>query len=365
MLSPEIDTPAILIERGVMQANLRQMQEFAGRHGVKLRPHVKTHKVPELARMQVALGARGIAVAKLSEAEVMAEAGLGDIQIANQIVGPKKIERLFALAQRARVTCAVDSAGGAEAIASYFAERGQSLPVFIEVDCGLRRAGLSDPAAVLQLARLVTRLEGLRLAGLLTHAGHAYGAKGGDEVERIGAHEGRFLVDLAGALRAQGIEVAEVSVGSTPTARFSGRVEGVTEIRPGNYIFNDLNQVALGIVGLERCALSVLASVISVPAPGRAVIDAGSKSLALDQGAHGSEALKGFGHILDKEGQLTRLSEEHGVVEFIGENFQVGERIRIIPNHACPVMNLLDRAYLVDGPQVAKVLEITARGKSQ
>lgn len=364
MLFSDIDTPALLIDSGIMHSNLMEMQAFADKNHIKLRPHVKTHKIPGLAKSQIKYGAVGIAVAKLSEAEVMVDGGISDVQIASQIVGPKKIERLFDLAGRATVSCAVDSPEGVEAISAHFQARNKTARVLIEVDIGLNRCGLADPAGVVELGKLVTELKGVELSGIMTHAGHAYAASNREEVKKIGVHEGEFMVDIAGQLEKNGINVKEISVGSTPTARFSGSVAGVTELRPGNYIFNDMTQVALGTVDISRCALSVLATVISTPYPGRAVLDAGSKAFALDRGGHGSESLKGFGHILGKAGTLARLSEEHGIIEFEKGKYQVGERVRIIPNHACPVMNLFDIAYLLDGSRVDKLLKIEARGKS-
>ena len=357
-----IDTPALLIEREIIEDNIRRMQRLADKHQLTLRPHIKAHKMPYLALKQVAAGAGGIAVAKLSEAEIMIKNGLDDIQVASQVVGKTKIERLFRLSQKAKLSCAVDSITNAREISAFFEKHGQKMDVFIEVDTGLKRCGLASQKEIVKLARQLLKLGGVNFRGIMTHAGHAYAASGKKEVAEIGEHEGRFMVETAGILREADLPVSEISVGSTPTAPHAATVPGVTEIRPGNYIFNDMMQVALETVALEDCALTVLATVISRPAVDRAVIDAGSKALALDKGAHGNELLKGFGHIRKKKATLERLSEEHGIISFNRAKFQIGEKIRIVPNHACPVVNLFGSAYIVDGNRVVDIIPIEARG---
>jgi D-serine deaminase-like pyridoxal phosphate-dependent protein len=358
----DIDTPALLIERKILESNILRMQRLADDHRVILRPHVKAHKMPSLALRQMAAGAGGVAVAKLAEAEIMIKNGLDDIQIANQVVGPMKIERLYRLSREAKLSCAVDSVVNAREISAFFAKHNHKIDVLIEIDTGLKRCGLSSAREVVKLARQLLKLKGVNFRGIMTHAGHAYAAADKQEVARIGEHEGRFLAETATVLREAGIPVSEVSVGSTPTVPYSAAVPGVTEIRPGNYVFNDMTQVSLGTVPVKNCALTVLATVISRPARERAVIDAGSKALALDRGAHGRESLQGYGHILKKKAVLERLSEEHGIINTREENFVPGERIRIIPNHSCPVINLFDFACLVDGQKVLELIPIEARG---
>jgi len=358
----DIDTPALLVERGIVEKNILRMQRLADDNRLTLRPHIKAHKMPFLALKQIAAGAAGVAVAKLAEAEVMIKNGLDDIQIANQIVGSTKIERLFQLSREAKISCAVDSLVNAREISAFFEKHGQKIDVLIEIDTGLKRCGLGSQKEIVKLARQLLKLKGVNFRGIMTHAGHAYAAAGKREVAEIGEHEGRFMVETAGLIRAAGIPVSDISVGSTPTAPHAATVPGVTEIRPGNYIFNDMMQVVLGTVPLKNCALTVLATVISLPAKNRAVIDAGSKALALDKGAHGHEQLRGFGHILKKKATLERLSEEHGIINYDREKFLPGEKVRIIPNHACPVVNLFNFAYLVDGREVIELIPIEARG---
>ena len=283
----ELDTPALIIDTATVAANLRRMQAFAADHNLALRPHIKTHKMTWLAKDQLALGAVGIAVAKLGEAECMLEAGITDIHIANQVVGAAKITRLISLCQRGEITCAVDSVANARQLNAAFSANGLSLAVLIEVNSGLNRCGVATPGEALALAAAIDELSSLRLAGIMTHAGHAYGAASIDRVAEIGRQEGTIMVDMARQLRAASHAIDVVSVGSTPTAAHVVAIPGLTELRVGNYVFNDMMQVALGSAVIEQCALSVMASVISTPAPGRVVLDAGSKALGLDRGAHG------------------------------------------------------------------------------
>lgn len=361
----ELDTPALLIEKQVLELNLTQMQDLADRSGVKLRPHIKTHKSTRLAQKQIGLGACGIAVAKLSEAEVMMGGGITDIQVANQVVGERKIRHLRQLNDAANVSCAIDSFDNARDLSRALESTGRRLSVLVEIDSGLHRCGLSDRRRIQELYHRAGELPGLRLIGIMTHAGHAYGAAGQDMVRTIGEQEAAEMVQIAEMLRSSGEKVDVVSVGSTPTAQHAVRIPGVTELRVGNYIFNDLNQVALGTVPRLRCALSVLATVISVGEDGRLVIDAGSKALTTETGAHGNALVTGFGRLLDGSGTVIRLSEEHGVVDLPGRSVAVGGRVRIVPNHACAVVNLFNAAYVVDGGTVVETLDISARGCSQ
>lgn len=360
----KLDTPCLLLDQAVLASNIARMQALADRHGVHLRPHVKTHKMPMLAQTQIQAGAVGIAVAKLGEAEAMAAAGVSDIQVTSQIVGDQKFERLAQLRRRCRITCAVDSVELVRLASAYFASKGLTLELLIEIDTGLRRCGVPDADTAIAVAREIERLPAVRFRGIMTHAGHAYGAVGAEEVARIGRDEGEQMVDLAGRIRAAGLVVDIVSVGSTPTAQHAVAVPGVTELRVGNYVFNDLMQVSLGSASLDQCALTVLSTVVSTPTAERAVIDAGAKALALDRGAHGHIALAGYGLVRSKDVTISRLSEEHGVIDDSGGAFAVGEKVAIIPNHACAVVNLFDYAYLVDGGRLVQTVPISARGRS-
>ena len=356
----DIPTPAVLVDLDVLERNIERMAAAARAHGVRLRPHAKTHKVLEIARRQLAAGAVGLSLAKTSEAEVFVSAGFTDVFLAYPVVGADKARRLLALADRARIAVGVDSVAGAGTLATVFREAARRLEVLLKVDAGFHRVGV-PPHAVLDVAHRLADLPGLHLRGLFTHAGQAYLAETPEAVAEVGRHEGRTLAEAAQGLRAAGIPVEEVSVGSTPTARHALAVAGVTECRPGNYVFHDLSQVGLGTARIEDCALTVLASVVSVPTADRAVLDAGSKTLS-------SDPLRprpgGHGLILGGRSRIARLSEEHGeVVVEPGETFRVGRRVRVLPNHACVVANLHDRLLGIRGGRVAEVFPVAARGR--
>ena len=358
-----IDTPAVLIERSIMEKNIRTMRDLADRYHVNLRAHIKTHKIAELAKLQIKTGSVGIAVAKLGEAEVMADAGIKDIQIANIIVGVEKIKRLLKLHTKCQLSVAVDSFENAKELSRIFSKNGSCIDVLVKVNTGLNRCGFDSLDDIVQFFKKTSDLTGINVIGLMTHAGHAYAARTRDEIKAIGRSEGSTLVKYARHLKALGYNIKLLSVGSTPTARYCSKVKGVTELRVGNYIFNDMTQVSLGTVPVSRCALTVLATVISTPSKDRAIIDAGSKAFGLDKGAHGRETLKGYGKIVGGSGVLSRLSEEHGIIENLTRRFKIGQKLRIIPNHACTVMNLFDCAYMVDGPKIINRYDISARGK--
>jgi D-serine deaminase-like pyridoxal phosphate-dependent protein len=353
-------TPAVVVDLDVLERNIARMSQRARDAGVRLRPHAKTHKCPEIGRMQRAAGAWGLSLAKVGEAEVFVDAGFDDLFVAYPVVGADKGRRLLELSDRARLAVGVDSVQGAHTVAEPFHSAGRTLDVMLKVDVGYGRVGVLPERAV-ELAVCVAELPGLRLRGVFTHAGHGYLAEGRAGVDEVARLEGERLVEAAGRLREAGLPVDEVSVGSTPTAARAMRVAGVTECRPGNYVFHDASQVALGTCGVEDCALTILATVVSVPAPDRAVVDAGSKTLS-------SDPLRptpgGYGQLLGRASRIEKLSEEHGVVAVApGEAFRVGERVRILPNHACVVANLHDRLVGVSGERVETVLAVEARGR--
>ena len=365
-LFPEIDTPVLLIEKIIVENNIQDMQMLMNKHHVKLRPHIKTHKSPYLANIQLKAGAVGIACAKVSEAMVFAKAGIKDIQIANIIVGEKKFENLNKLTKITnKISCCVDSIDNAKLLADYFEKKKKIINVLIIVDCGYHRCGYEDYNKILELAEYIKRRKSINLLGITTHAGQAYSSSTNEERVNIAKHEGNLMVHFADKLRKAGIEIKEVIIGSNPTVRESCKVKGVTEIRTGNYIFNDMIQVSLGTVKMNSCALTVLSQVISIPSKNRVIIDAGSKTFSSDKGAHGNETLKGFGFIIGKNAIIEKLSEEHGIIKHQNEKFKIGERLRIIPNHACTTTNMFEKAYLVEKDKIIQEIEISARGKSQ
>jgi D-serine deaminase-like pyridoxal phosphate-dependent protein len=356
------DTPALLVDLARLERNIAEMATLAREAGVHLRPHFKTHKSVAIARRQIAAGAAGLTVAKLDEAAILVDAGFDDLLVAYEIVGPGKVARAMDLAQRARLTLAVDGIDGANALSRGATEAGIQLRVILEIDSGLRRCGVT-PADAAALAMAAAALPALEVVGVFTHAGHAYGAANRPAVEAIAVSEAAAAGEAAQRIRAVGIPVSVVSVGSTPTATRAASEPGITEIRPGTYAFYDAVQVALGSTAVDRPALSVAATVISRPAPDRAVIDAGSKTFGLDRGAQGVNVVSGFGMPMNFEGSLDRLSEEHGMLTIPGGSpLEVGAVVRLVPNHACVVANL-GREYLgIRDGRIEEIIAIDAAG---
>jgi D-serine deaminase-like pyridoxal phosphate-dependent protein len=343
----ELDTPCVLIDLDRVEANLERAQEHAEANGYKLRPHTKTHKLPQFAKKQVARGAVGITVQKLGEAEVMAEAGLADIFLPYNILGAGKLARLKALNERVTLAVTADSAETVAGYAETFAG-GKPLTVLVECDTGGGRVGVQSPEAALALGRQIALAPGLRFGGLMTYPPRASQARVADWLRQ--ARD--LLVDA-------GIDVPVITGGNTPDM-WDGGDDIVTERRPGTYIYFDRSQVANGAATLEDCALTVLATVVSRPTPTRAVIDAGSKSLSSDL-----LGMEGFGVIYDTDVQVTSLSEEHGVITLPEPSGQprVGDKLRILPNHACVVSNLFDRVHLIRGDALVETVPVAARGR--
>ena len=357
----ELDTPALLVDLDRLEANLDRMASLARSADLKLRPHTKTHKTPEIAKLQLERGADGITVAKIGEAEVMADAGIDDIFIAHQIVGNTKIERLIELARRVKVAVGVDSTEVATPLSMAFAQEGLRLPVLIEVDIGLHRCGV-PPEDALDLARHINTLPGLDLVGLFTYPGEVYAARNENEVAGIAAYECRVMGDLAHRIAPIAEVGGRISGGSTPTASHYHPECGLTEIRPGTYVFNDCTQIDRWSAKPTDCALSVLATVVSVPEPGRAVLDAGSKSLTSDL----APASPGYGVLKeDSAAVLLKLNEEHGFLDLSQATIRlhVGDKVQVIPNHSCVVCNLFDEIVGVRGDDAVETWPIAARGK--
>jgi D-serine deaminase-like pyridoxal phosphate-dependent protein len=362
---PELDTPAVLVDLDTLERNVSSMAARAERAGVKLRPHTKTHRSAWIARRQLEHGARGITVAKLGEAEVMLAAGFTDQLIAYPIVGDLKLRRLRAIAERAAVIVSLDSVAAAEQVATVGRELGRRLPLYVDVDSGLGRCGLPPGRPTADLVLEIARLDGVEVVGLMTHAGHAYRARSAEELRRVAHQEAAALAETAEALRRDGLPMRELSVGSTPTAHHLEEVApryGVTEARPGTYVFMDANQVGLGVASEEDCALTVLASVVSRPVPDRAVLDAGSKTLGADGGGAG-----GYGRVRGcPEGVITLLNEEHAVVRVPPScAWRVGDRVEVIPAHACIPPNLTDELIGTRGGAVVEAIRVDGRGRSR
>jgi D-serine deaminase-like pyridoxal phosphate-dependent protein len=355
-------TPYLLVDGPKMVRNIQKMAHVARENGVALRPHVKTHKIPGIAKVQLEAGASGITVAKLSEAEVMADGGIEDIFVAYPLVTEAKIRRAVRLAERVRLVVGVDSLEGARRLSA--AAEGHILEVRLEVDTGLRRTGVPLDEAV-GLAGEIEAMDNLDLTGIYTYRGAVLGGSKTLELEKAGLEEGQLMVSLAVMLRERGIGVDDVSVGSTPTAEHVAKVEGVTEIRPGTYVFYDRMQARLGACSLDECAAVVVCTVVSRPTRDLAVIDGGSKTFATDV-APGAEPLnlEGYGHFVGyPSAVLERLTEEHGMLSVDEDcDLEVGDTLEIIPNHICSTVNLHDEVYLVGEDGVVEETRVAARG---
>ena len=357
----DLDTPALVVDLDVLEKNLREMAEYAASHWLALRPHTKTHKIPEIARMQIRSGARGITVAKLGEAELMVREGFDDILIAYPIVGEAKLARLTALARGARITVSTDALEVAQGISRAAAREGVTIRLLAEMDAGLRRCGVQSASALAELGLAMARLPNVEFLGFLFFPGQIRVSPA--EQPQILAGIDARLREASDALARSGVQVRVVSGGSTPTALQSHEMKTVTEIRPGNYVFNDMNTAVMGATDLAHCALSVHVTVVSRAVAGRAVVDGGSKTFSSDPFRGGDG--RGFGYLIDHpEVVLESMSEEHGHlnVERSSHRFEIGERLRFIPNHVCTTVNMHDRIWGVKGETVVKEWKVEGRG---
>jgi D-serine deaminase-like pyridoxal phosphate-dependent protein len=357
----EIDTPAVVIDVDILGRNLQAMAKYCATHNLSLRPHTKTHKMIQVARLQLKYGARGITVAKLGEAEVMADAGIGDIVVVYPLWGESKWNRLAELARRTRISVTMDSLEVAEGISRAAKEANVEVGIRLEFDTGFHRCGLPLDMGSLDKARRIMTLPNLRWEGISVYWGHIMGTKATREHE-IPA-ESLQLDRLYRLLDAADIPYPIVSGGNTPAAFESHRFHGVTEIRPGTYVFNDRNTVDAEAAAYSDCAAAVLTTVVSAGATGRAIIDAGSKTLTADPLESGQQrhhgCIQGHPHLV-----LEGLSEEHGHVKVTNSSsITVGERLRVIPNHICPCINLHDSVYIVSGETVVDQWKVAARGR--
>jgi len=348
----DLDTPAVIIDLDAVERNLARAQDYCARHSLALRPHVKTHKIPEFARRQVELGAIGITCQKLGEAEVMAEAGIDDILMTYNIVGRRKLERLAALARRARLTLVFDSLEVAQGVSAALLAAGLCVDALVECDTGAGRCGVQSPAEAAALVAAIGRVPGLCIRGLMTYAPKGQTAK-----------TSAWLAEAVALCAQAGIPADVVSTGGTPDLYRAREVAAATEHRPGTYIYSDRYMVTHGVGTLDDCAIRIVTTVVSRPITGRAIVDAGSKTLSSDP-----MGLEGFGAIVEyPTATLPAMSEEHGHLDVTACNARpgIGERVTLIPNHACAVSNLHDRVYGVSGNRVERVFTVAARGKVQ
>lgn len=359
-----IETPAIIIDMEKVRANLKDMSETVLKCGCTLRPHIKTHKNAELARLQLEFGAKGITCAKISEAEVMADAGINDIFIAYPLVGEFRLARAMTLAARIKLYLGVDSIETAAMLSNAAQKAGLNIEVRLEVDTGLKRTGIPYEEAI-STAKQIAAMPGLMLHGIYTFRGLLLNGEPTTENRAAGHQEGELLTKLASALRENGIDIRDVSGGSSPTGKFVAEVDGVTEIRPGTYIFQDYMQVQEGVCSLKDCAGYVLATVVSTPSEDYAIIDGGSKTFATDfRIGEPPYAYEGYGVVVGHEELvLSRLNEEHGIItaRFGHTGLTVGQRIKIIPVHICSTVNLHNTFWFNEN-NVFRKARVDARG---
>jgi D-serine deaminase-like pyridoxal phosphate-dependent protein len=350
-IAREYGTPVAVIDMDRVERNIARIQAACDAAGVANRPHIKTHKSPVLAKLQIAAGARGITCQKLGEAEVMAEAGIDDILISYNLIGDEKMARLGALQAKANMTVAADNSVVIAGLPQAAAISGRPLSVVVECDTGRKRAGVETPAEAIALAREIAALKGLTFGGFMLYP-----------TETGWADAQRFFDEALAGIRAHGLDAAMVSTGGTPNMKNVGKLKGATEHRPGTYIYNDRMQVAAGVATWDDCALHIYSTVVSRAGPDRGILDAGSKTLTSDTGG----GLDGHGLILEHpEAKIARFAEEHGFLDLSRSNTRpnVGDVLRIVPNHVCVVVNMMDEVVMVRGDEIIGTLPVAARGK--
>ena len=348
----DLETPIPVIDLDRVEHNLSKMQAYCDSHSLRLRPHIKTHKIPGFAHRQLELGAHGVTCQKLGEAEVMADAGLDDIFISYPLIGPAKAQRLAELSRRAKVSVGIDNLLALETIAEAARASNHIIGILVEFDSGNKRTGVTSVEQALELARQVQKIPGLLFDGLMTYPSTAATVT--------------FVAEAKRMFSEAGIAIATVSGGGTPNAWAAHEIAGLTEVRVGTYIYHDRATVGAGAASLDECAFHIHATVISRPTEDRAVMDAGSKSLSSD-GVDPSVG-RGYGLILGYEDAvIERLSEEHGVIDLsrCASKPVVGERLQILPNHVCAVSNLHDEVAVSRDGELVDMWRVAARGKTR
>jgi D-serine deaminase-like pyridoxal phosphate-dependent protein len=358
----DLDTPALMIDLDRVEHNISEMAQTTKVAGVRLRPHTKTHKMPEIAKLQVDAGASGITCAKVGEAEVMVAAGFDDILIAYPIYGAAKLARLQKLREKARIIVSLDSVEVAQGLGRLGVTSGHPLEIYVEVDTGHHRIGRAPGMPTVNLVTQLAEIDGITIIGLLTHAGHAYGADTLAERDVVVDREIDDLTMTKQLCAEAGVPFDEISVGSTPSARSESLRHGVTEVRPGTYVFNDTTMIRLGVATEATCAAHILATVVSRPTPERFVIDAGTKCFTSD-----GVGRPGWIQVADREDLTMQFTtEEHGVGTIDldrGGTLAIGDKLELIPSHICPVINLFDSAYATRNGKVVEELAVAGRGK--
>jgi D-serine deaminase-like pyridoxal phosphate-dependent protein len=358
-------TPSLVVDAATVERNLERMQNYCDQHSLRLRPHTKTHKSIRMAQRQIAHGANGLTVAKVGEAEQMSAAS-PDLFIAYPAIGPRRMERLERLARalaetaQGRIAVGVDSREAAEGLAPVGRKAGLPIGIMVDLDVGFHRTGIESSDRAVELCAWVSQQDGLEFRGLMCFPGHILPAASQESWN----HYHDTIAGVVERLKGLGIEVPVVSGGSTPTAKESHRNPILNEIRPGTYIYNDGNEVALGVASIEDCAARIAATVVSVPTKNKFILDAGSKTLSSDRNCVDPDA--GFGKVMEyPEAKVSRLSEEHGEVVFpesyTGHRPRVGDRVWVIPNHICVCVNLQNSFFLFKNGLLEE-LSVDARG---
>ena len=358
----EISTPALTIDLDILERNLERMANYCREHGLGLRPHTKTHKTPEVAQMQLKRGAHGLTVAKVGEAEVMAAATDAEILVAFPIFGSEKLRRLATLARTRKILIGLDDESTAYEISRAADAQKSVIGVLVEFDVGLRRCGLQSGAACVELASKIRAMPGLEFRGLMLYSGNVWGSE--EERRQITMQVSEQVDRVLRAFAEARIPVEIVSGGSTPGAFLSHQIKGLTEIRPGTYVYNDLNTYYQGVCGLEDCAARIVTTVVSTAVPGRAMIDAGSKTLSSDLLSSGRR--EGYGYVVEApEAKLFKLNEEHGYIDTGASQrrFHVGDVLTVIPNHVCTCVNMHDEVFTVRNGEFLGSWHVAARGK--
>lgn len=357
----DLKTPNIIVDYEKLIKNIEEASLFAKTFNKKLRPMMKTHKSVEIAKIQENYGIDGIQCAKLSEAEVFINNGFEDVFISSEIVDEEKLIRAKKLSKRIKkLILSVDSIYGVKKIGEIFNDC--EVFVRIEINSGHNRCGI-DAQEVLTIYKEIEKYPNLKFDGVFTHGGHSYYAKNESERKEAAFKEAEEVLKAKEILNENGVKCDSVSVGSTPSFIYSLKIDGITEIRPGNYVFYDLKQVNLGVIKIDRVSLSIFAQVISKPSLDRAFVDSGSKVLSIDYLTYDGEKI--YGYVLDHPNvKITNLSEEHGWLKLKKDtDIKIGDKIKIIPIHSCLVINNFDHLYLVKGDEVIKEVKIDARGK--
>lgn len=360
----DLETPALLIDLDRLERNLDGAAKYAAEHGLRLRPHTKTHKTPEIGRMQLDRGAVGLTVAKTTEAEVMLASGTPDLLVAYPVLGRRKLERLTEVARHTRVTVAFDSFEAANGLAEIASEKGLRFGVLVEANLGMNRVGLPPGAELMRLAAHVAASPHLELDGVNFYPGNVWPPDEDAESKFAEVREG--VARLHEDFERAGLPLGIVSGGSSPTLFRSHEIEGLTEIRPGTYVFNDGDLVAAGHCTWDDCAASVLTTVISTPREGLAMLDGGSKTLSSDRIPGQEPPL--YGRIMEAPAaRIYKLNEEHAYVDLREADHKprIGDRVRVIPNHVCVCVNLHEKMYGIRGGRVEQVWDVRGRGKLQ